>query len=531
MKVKTLIITLILLFTVSQASACLIEYRVVTFDLKNKSQVVSEDFAIMNIENPYNFTISNISVTYRNATFNTSVLAPNCTTGGIRKDLNVKLFKINLSYSLKGNSNKFELRLKVKNNYPFEVPVKIEFPKPDWLINCINCKIEGNDVVYESTLKAKSCGCFVMVGRGKNVKLENGKIEFRLNKSALMNFTPSIPISILKMRKNGKWHVKFMVCNPSEMNLSVIMTGYINKSKPPHLLNNSTVLFTVRRCLKKGECLIEENDSSSISPGFFVKVTPVASVVCGVCVYPATKVSTHYIQYGEIKGLSLSLPAPTGGGGMGGGGGGNFPPNTQTSRTQTNSPVTPNQPKTRPNQPVTPVQPITPIKPGKLPRKQSKIPLVFPVKSKVIEKTNIMGFNINRVKMNNVVTLIMTVIPLIQSSVILMILPIMRKITVFDRADFTVDEIESITGFIYAPLRCDLGRVLPLNLSLVQPDKEMVRDIHEIYDIPLVSAEAIVIALQYEAPVYLSDMEFVDVAHSLGVEAYYKPKGGDFNGS
>jgi hypothetical protein len=148
---------------------------------------------------------------------------------------------------------------------------------------------------------------------------------------------------------------------------------------------------------------------------------------------------------------------------------------------------------------------------------------VFPIKSNVVETINIFGLKVSRIKVDKTLGLALTPLMLLPSIALLVPIAVMRRSVVFDRAVFTPEEVATLTGYVYVPIRCKIGKVLPSGITFVQPDEDLARDIHEIYDVPIRSAEAIAIALQYGATVYLSDVKAVKVAISLGVEAIYAP--------
>jgi hypothetical protein len=75
---------------------------------------------------------------------------------------------------------------------------------------------------------------------------------------------------------------------------------------------------------------------------------------------------------------------------------------------------------------------------------------------------------------------------------------------------------------IYAPEGCKLGKLLPNEVTIVkltEDEKELARDLHEIYDIPLNSAKAIVLGVKYGGKVFLSDKKAYDLAVKIGLDA------------
>jgi hypothetical protein len=277
-------------------------------------QNVSEDFVMLNFTNSYSFTITDVNITYKNvSTFISAVKPKETVKSADHKLVDITKFNISLCYNITGNSNRFEVTFTIKNDYPYDVRVKITFPKPDWIQNCVNCQI-GNEIVFNDTVPAKSSKSFKLIGSGSNAKLENGTIEFEAYESANVNFSASIPFSIEKGYSNNSWYANFSVHNSLPIPVNITVIGYVNTSQPPHTLTNSTQLFSISSELKPNE---SRNKTVRVSvslniPGFFDKVIPIARDTCQVRAYPATKVGKSYLQYGVVVGFNMILPpAPT----------------------------------------------------------------------------------------------------------------------------------------------------------------------------------------------------------------------------
>ena len=90
-----------------------------------------------------------------------------------------------------------------------------------------------------------------------------------------------------------------------------------------------------------------------------------------------------------------------------------------------------------------------------------------------------------------------------------------------DRAVFGPEEVTAFGRIVYAPVGCEVGKLLPGGIIFVSPDEEIARDLHEYFGIPLKSAEAITIAARYGGKLYLSNERACEVALALGFEVEY----------
>lgn len=500
------IITLILLIIgISQASACLIEYRVVDFIPSNGTYVqnVKEDFVM--VKNPYNFTITDVNVTYKDLTIQIPKIAPNESVLG-RYDLKPEKFRMNITYSVVGDYSGFKITFRVFNDYDQNLRVNITFPKGGWVKGCSNCTL-NDEIIFNSTIPPKSSKSFAILGSGELIRLEDGKIDVSVLEKANITFSTQIPFSIEKTELDGYWYANFTTCNDLKMPVNVTVIGYVNESEPPHSMNNSKKLFEESFILNPGKCFSKNVEVKSSTPGFFLKVVPIVSTICDVFVYSTTKINNDYVQYGVIRGFTLKFSkpqvAPPERPPIGGGGGGIY--------------ITPSPlPLTTPPPTVTPI-----VSPPPLPKTPSEIPLVYPViRENVISTFNIVGVTINQIRAEKFT--IATVIPLAFLSLWSIIpLATMRVRVVFDSAVFTPLEAFMFSRVV-VPMGVEIGKILPGDIEFDIPNMELARYLHEVYDIPLNSAKAIALALERNYPVYLSDRKSFEVALRFGVEAYLR---------
>jgi len=513
LRAKILLAIIIILLTVHLTSACLVEYRVVYYKPErtqikapysfNYVQSVSEDFVMLNFTNTYDFTITDVNVSYKNTTIHIPAVNPKENVKYVDyHPVSISKFNISLNCNITGNSNRFKVTFNVRNDYPYAVDVNITFPKPDWIQDCLNCQI-NDKILFKEKIKAKSSKSFTLIGSGSNAKLEDGTLEFNVYESAKVEFSTSIPFSIEKSYSNNWVYANFSVHNTLKIPVNVTVIGYVNKSKPPHTFNNSTQLFKISSELKPNEIwnrTVIVKTSNAL--GFFVKVIPLANETCQVEVYPATRIGKSYLQYGIIEGFNITLQPikatprlP-----LRGGGGGKV--------------IYPEKPPSRP-----PVISTPPVE--VLPRTPSVVPLIYPVvQPNVMNTLNLMGIKINQIKADRYT--IATILPLtILPTWLIIPLALIRRAYVFDSAVFSLNEI-ALTEKIYVPYGVPVGRELPAGIEFIDPNEELTREIHELYDIPLNSAKAIALSIEHHCPVYLSEIDAVKVALNLGLEAYLR---------
>jgi hypothetical protein len=187
----------------------------------------------------------------------------------------------------------------------------------------------------------------------------------------------------------------------------------------------------------------------------------------------------------------------------------------------------------KPHQPSVPSKPSSPTTPSQ----PKALPLVFPVvltnvvtptnkpvKAKVVKVTKVANLKLNVVKLKREdAVVVSTYVALVPGLAMIIPLLIRFKPDVVDRALFNIREVFLFRRIVYIPWKARLGKVLPGGVTFVKPNEELAREIHEKYDIPMRSAEAIAIALEQNCRVFLSDKKAYDVAINLGLDAEYLP--------
>ncbi len=503
---KYILTVFILISLILPANACLIEYRVVTFIPKDGRYVqkVSEDFAF-NLSNPFDFTITDVSLTYRGL----NVRYPKLLSGEVKNErfeLKPEKLNVSLMYKVEGDSKGFKVEFVFRNYYNHPLNVRIVFPKPRWFKGCVNCSVEGGKVVFNRSV-SKECTFTLFGSGGGKLKIGDGRLSFFAVEKANLSFSAELPFSITKYKKD-KWYALCTVKNDKPVEFNVKVYGYVNESEPIHDFNNSKLVFFREISLKPNESFKFEMNSTAKSPAFFVKVEPTAKTTCKVWIYPATKIGKHYVQYGILRGFSFTIkPVIVTPPVVGGGGGGTI----LTHKKE----VSQTKPTVKPSKPISP--PPTEV----LPRKPSNVPLIYPVvRSNVIASLNIGGVTINQIRADKP-TIATTMMIALTPLWLVLPLSMVRTRFVFDSADFTLEEATYFTR-VLVPRGVEIGRILPGDVVFEEPNFELARYIHEVYDIPLNSAKAIALALEHSCPVYLSDLKAWVVALKLGYEAYLR---------
>jgi hypothetical protein len=107
------------------------------------------------------------------------------------------------------------------------------------------------------------------------VLVPNSSIRFKIKDSADVSFTVPLQISVSKSNKRNRWYVFIDVLNPTDLTVQVNLTLYVNKSNPPHTINNTTVLFNKTLTLKPNEDWSWNNTKNPLihngSVAFFLK--------------------------------------------------------------------------------------------------------------------------------------------------------------------------------------------------------------------------------------------------------------------
>ncbi|WP_457549979.1 hypothetical protein [Archaeoglobus sp.] len=511
---KSIVLAIVLIVILSlPAKACLTEYRVVVFKPNEEKQEILEDFAF-NVSNPFNFTVTDVNLTYRNLNLHIPVMKEGEVLNS-RYFIAPENFKLNIGCDIKGDAKEFKVIFTVLNGYDKYLNVKITFPKPSWLTGCENCSVVGNNVVFNETIVKE--GRFSLVGKGSGTfVLNDGRIEFSVIEKANLSFSAEIQFSITKSKENDKWFAVYEVKNDKPIDFNVTVYGYVNESEPPHNLNNSKLIFVKHVTLKPNQHFNITVNSSAKSPAFFIKIKPIANVVCNVTVFPATKIGNHYVQYGLIKGFSFTikpvqmtpppLKPPSGGGGS-----------IVVKQPQPKSNVKPSKSTSKPAQSIS----IPPTK--VLPRAPSKIPLIYPVvraEREIISSVSFGGVRINQIKADKYT--IGTLLPIVFFPAWMLFPLIMsRTRVVFDSGVFSPEEATTFSRVI-VPRGVEIGKVLPGDIDFDVPDFDLVKYIHEVYDVPLNSAKAIALSLEGGYPVFLSDQYSWRVAIEFGCEAYLR---------
>jgi len=509
---------LLLILLIPTASAVVIERGEVLYKPKVSSVTpfttvyYSQDVKnhTLTFTSPYDFPIYDVRV---NSTLIGNLKPHDVLTKTVEGGFNVRIKSV-----VKGNSSRFVVKYTVYNDYNCNITVKIQMSRPGWLIDCKNCSMNGS-VVFQADIPPNSSKSFELVGSG-NAEIPNAVVEINSTRQVNITFTVPLIVSITKTNIDNDWFAKFNVYNPTDITVRAKITGFVNKSQPPHM--PAEVIFVDNITLQPYGCWNKTVTIKSDSAGFFLK--------CEGNV--RAEEPMQVLVKGELFGFKIVFPSSTN---TGGGGGGM---------------VIPQQPQKQEEQKQEQeVQKEEAVKETGQQRGESSsgrssgitenIPLIFPVvisnvvksitpKSvkvvKVVKVVRVGKLNINVVKLKKKDAVVISTYVALIPSLAMLIPPLLRfRPDVVDRAEFSLSEVFMFRRIVYIPVKCKIGRILPGGVTFVVPNEELARDIHERFDIPLRSAEAIAIAIEQNCRVFLSDRRAYEVALSLGLDAHYLP--------
>ncbi|AEF96836.1 hypothetical protein [Methanotorris igneus] len=501
--IKILLILFTLTFPASASE--LTEYRVVVF-YPNGTQTVYADWVLANVTERYGVNIF----------YSDTLQIPS--SGNYTFKIPHKPFNISIFIDFNGQ----EVIYKIKNDYNFPLNINLNIINTTGSIrcgdHCINATLDSNDIKANFSIPPHSTGLLYIKPPALPFEVGKSYLTFNFTSPARVNITAPVTVSVEK-EYNGIWHAKFEVKNLYNGSIFArIKTWYEVDGERYNLSSNFTAI----------EPYGEWNTSSSVEsqsvPVFYIACKAVNITVWNVTINPAypSNISNPGSKYilGKAIVMNKIIPKPPTGGGNGGGGG-SLPP-TPTTPTPT--------PTSTPTQPVKPTPPSKPTQtstPETTPTPEQTSPTrTFPVKTPEVKETvTVTGVKINAVKLDKktstaIATFFTITLPL---STFLLSLIVSRP-NVVDRGLFRPEEIATFGRTVYVPIKCNMGKILPGNVSFVVPDSELARDIHEYYDIPLRSAEAIAIAIKCNGRVFLSDFKAYKVALRLGLDAVYIPE-------
>ncbi|ACX72283.1 conserved hypothetical protein [Methanocaldococcus vulcanius M7] len=493
MKISVLIGSLVLcILLLSLNFGEIYEYRGVVF-YPNGSQNISISKLSFNYENSDMF---NLYIFYRNQTFYLPY-AENCT-------FNLPPEKFNISIIIsadRASIDKYIIYYKIVNNYPYNISFNISFPSG---FNIKNSTVEVPARSYKIiTLSKIQNSDFLYFGKSN--------ISFEVPSTLLLRYSVSIPFSITKSNRvlnNGsvEWIAVYTIRNTKNVSLNINASYWAVLDNKKINFGNYSFVLEPGKNISKSFVII----NNGTVPAFYLKFYAWRDVLERIKIKPAIKVGNAYVVgIGEVGEASFNIPYTQHHGGesevvVHKEENNNIIENNKNKNKEIKNSNNQNVPKKEnENKKTENPNEITP------PHNLKKYPAI-----------------VKNIKKDKAKITAITVATITTTSITLMLIPpiFRRRSFIADKGVFSIDELEFLCGVVYVPEGCELGNILPGGLTIVQlseSEKEIARDLHEIYEIPLNSAKAIVIGVKYGGKLYLSNKKACEIAVKVGLEAYY----------
>ncbi|WP_064496816.1 hypothetical protein [Methanocaldococcus jannaschii] len=476
-----LIIIIILFFAfISLSFGEIYEYRGVVF-YPNGSQTVDVSKLHIDYENPDAFSIY---ISYRNSSFYLPY------SKNITLNLPPKKFNISITISASRISrDEWRVYYKIINNYPYSILFNISFPG-------------GFNIKNASVLVPAKSYKIITLSKIQNSNIlyfGDSNISFEVPAKLMIRYSLPIPFSIIKSNKilsNGsiEWTAIYIIKNDKNVSLNVNASYWA-------VVNNTKIDFgNYSYIIEPNENVSQSfNITSDYVPIFYLKFYAWRDVYETIKIKPAIKVDNSYIiGIGKVEGLSFNIPYY------------NYMEREikkkKEEKENEESSKTINQMQRHKKEEKSQTQETK--KPSKNEMNKQEKERKYPL---IIEE-----------KFKKVAAAIATVTT---TSITAMLIPpiFRRRSYIVDKGIFSIKDLELLSGTVYVPEGCKLGNILPGGITIIKltdVEKDLARDLHEIYDIPLNSAKAIILGVKYGGRVFLSDKKAYDVAVEIGLEAY-----------
>ncbi|MEO2116851.1 MAG: hypothetical protein ABGW92_00385 [Methanocaldococcus sp.] len=496
---KGVVLTTLIFFVLFFLSLCfgeMYEYRGVVF-YPNGSQTIEVSKLYVDYPNPNTF---GIYVFYRN----TSHYLPypkNITLTLPPQKFNISIF----ISSDRISQNEWMVYYKIVNNYPYDINFNITLPNG---FNIKNTSILVPANSYKTIILSKKLNSNTLYFGDSNVSFEIPAI-------VKIRYSLSIPFSIMKSNKildnnSIEWTATYVIKNNKNISLNVNVSYWA-------IVNDNRINFgNYSYILNPNENITQSfNLISDDVPIFYLKFYAWRDIYKTIKVKPALKVNNSYIiGMGKVKGKSFSI---------------SFikspvhhkkkPTKKKTQYKNTENEVSPNIAETHNPKKVKTTQTHGTT--------QSKKKEEVSSENKNEERRYpLIIRQIFKEKVKNPVVAVSAAITTTSTSLILMLLPplfLRRHPDISDKGVFTIEELEMLNSWVYVPEGCKLGKILPSGITIVKlsdSEKALARELHEVYDIPLNSAKAIILGVKYGGRVFLSDERAYRLAIRIGLEAY-----------
>lgn len=450
-------------------------------------------------------------VIYKNRTFLFPQLLKNETV-----DLPIEKLNISVKISaIKVSKNEWNIYYTVKNNYNYGIPINISFPN-GYNLNNVSTVVSSRS--SKTVILSKSSSSDTLYFGESNM-------SFAIPSKIKIKYSSSIPFSIEKSNKvlnNGSilWNANYSIHNTKNISLKLNGTVWaVVGNEKINLGNFSNIILNPNSTFK----LSRKIYTNSV-PTFYIDYYNWNETYKNIEIKPALKRNNSYI-------IGISLVK-----------GGQFTyhyhtsyhhhtssdsnPNTilpETDSTEKNNNNNNNGKnggsgahKGTSNSRNSKKEPSTASKVENTIKEKLREYKILPYS----ESGEVMGIKIKKLK--NPKDAVVLTIPLsVLSLLFAPLLLLENSPDVLDGGYIDPKLYNMSRRKVYIPYGVKLGNVLPLNITLVSPNSQLVSEIYESFDIPLNSAKALAISIEYGGRLITSDKRTCEIAVNIGVNAIY----------
>jgi hypothetical protein len=507
------IICLMFLLLINTAIAEIFEYDDVVF-YPNNSQTINISKLYINMTDN---SLIKTYIFYKNKTY---VLED----FGINKTLDLPINKFNISVNIsaiKVSESKWNVYYTVKNDYNHDIPVNISFPK-GYDLNNVYIVVPG-----------KSSKTIVLHKESSSDTLyfKESNISFIIPSKIKLRYSLSIPFSIEKSNdvlNNGTevWHANYSIYNNKNISLKLNGTIWAVEGNKTVILGNfSNIFLNPNSTFKLSRSIYYDN-----VPTFYIKFYNWNDSYIDITIKPALKENNSYIMgIARVKGCNLTYhyvsptshtennnPHPT---------------NHETNNNENNNPSSENSGSTSNSNNHLENEGHAPTEEYHVGDEEGGSP-VSNIANSITEKAkeyllkpyskenDVWGVKIRKLENAKDAEAISIPISLL-SMLFIPFLYLNIHPDVLDGGELTPYLCRLLGRNVYIPYGVKLGKIIPLNITLISPNKYLVSEIFESFDIPLNSAKSLAVAIEYGGKIITSDKKTYEIAKKIGINAIY----------
>ncbi|XRO76413.1 hypothetical protein ACO3VM_06400 [Methanocaldococcus sp. 10A] len=493
MKLGYLIVVMFVLLSLSFGE--MYEYRGVVF-YPNGSQNVEISKLYVDYENPKSFSIY---IYYRN--ISTYIPYPK----NITIDLPPKKFNLSITISAnKINDDEWEVYYKIINNYPYDILFNVSFPDG---FNIKNISVLVPAHFYKIITLSK-------IDSSSTLYFGEHNISFEVPEKVKIRYSLSIPFSIIKSNRilsNGsvEWTAIYTIKNDKTVPLNVNVSYWAKVNNKKINFGNYTYILNPNENITESFNIISDD-----VPIFYLKFYAWRDIYKNITIKPALRVGNSYIiGLAKVDGINFSTSFSE-----------KMKKNKKIEINKYNNIITTERKNTQEKIGVNNKKEIKNNYPqNNTEQKTSNTKTTSKNENDKKNKKRKYSIVIDEKKVKDIV--IATTTTTTTTLTIMLIPPLLRRTAdIADKGIFTIKELEELHSIVYVPEGCELGNLLPGGIVIVElneVEKDLARDLHEIYDIPLNSAKAIILGVRHGGRIFLSDAKAYKIALKIGLEAYH----------